>query len=226
MHIVLSHAAVWGAVASAAVAGGGILTLLLLARFSERALGEQFGVTAEAPDADPDRMEVVLRRALTESVRGFPGFGDLPAVIVLSDPVPRAWITRSPGNRGTLYLSRGFLSLLDEGELQAVLRGAFLRLDQRGVRRATCFAAWAVAIGGRAGLLTPETRPLTPRQILIAWLVLPVYSLLSHPAKRIDLLNPMNSGSEVFDVAWTSALHKASRVKRIHDISTGFRLVT
>ncbi|MDR3605936.1 MAG: hypothetical protein P4M08_00985 [Oligoflexia bacterium] len=141
----------------------------------------------------------------------------LPRIQVSGETTPQARIARSIRGNGTISISRGLLSLLNEEELQAVLREAFDRLQSRGILRATCCATWAEKLGKRAGIVRTDSRPLTPLQLLIGWMALPAFRILTRQAVKVSLLTraPNDFPSNVPD-ALKTALRKASRVTEIH----------
>jgi hypothetical protein len=134
--------------------------------------------------------------------------GPLPKITVLADPLPQAYVAP-----GVLFISRGFLSLLNESELRAVLRQGYARLQTRGIFWSSLCARWAEKIQTwtRAGSSSP-----TPLQVLIQWLVFPLYYHLKQRSVRVDVLDPSFDDALPTNDSWRSALSKAKRVTKIH----------
>lgn len=76
----------------------------------------------------------------------------LPRLLVFADPSPNALAVRSLGGRGTILLSQGLISLLNEDELREVLILCLLRLKQSSiVFQSFCaiLAIWALGFAPR-----------------------------------------------------------------------------
>jgi hypothetical protein len=134
--------------------------------------------------------------------------GPLPKITVLADPLPKAYVAP-----GALLISRGFLSLLNESELRAVLRQSYDRLQTRGIFWSSLCARWAEKIESWA---RAETKSPTPQQVLIQWLVFPIYYHLKQRSVRVDVLDPSFDNALPSNDSLRSALSKAKRVTKIH----------
>jgi hypothetical protein len=166
----------------------------------------------------------VLSQSLAESLRGHERLRALPAVEVIQDPAPRAYVTRAWGGAGGICLSRGLLTLLNETELRAVLCVGFDRLQSRGITWASVCARCARRLAPNHAATHSEFPLFTPPRAVLYWLTFPFYRQFARRAASVDLLRqpPATTQKQVpkeHEEAWASALFKANRVTKIHSAS-------
>lgn len=193
-----------GSLYGLALAGAMILGI---AAFSERAMRRAY----RANSTPPKGLQKTLQMAAGKRKQ-------LPLISVFADPVPNALVIRSLGGNGSLLLSQGLITLLNERELRAILELCLKRLDSTGITfQSFCkiLAVWSLSFSPRPWvslvfsgrtLSLKEEKLLSPVSAIGFLILFPLARFLTKLGRSPTHEAEFNGVDEIY----SAALEKAS----------------
>lgn len=190
-----------------------LFALLVLAAYSEKGIARALQASLPSHPA--------LERSLARAWKDLRAEGMRPQVRIIPDPAPNALTARSIFGRGTLFITQGLFTSLNEGELRAVLRvGAEACQEPGMVFRSLCsflaiMTVKLMPLSVKNGLfrnalssIPKKNMFLTPSRTLLGWMAIPFLQLFMVSSLRRRSLVPAPA-------SYNDATQKMDRVSRL-----------
>jgi hypothetical protein len=156
------------------------------------------------------------------------------SLYVFPDPLPDALCLRSLGSQGTILVSQGLLSILNEQELRAVLRRCMKKVSHPGIYFLSFYTvlsiiilklaprSWADLIFSGKPLTRLDEFKLSPGTGILFVILFPLIQMLLD-LSRLPFPKSNSKRPDSFEEPYLTALQKISKSNRIFKMSQGLR---